>query len=245
MAIDTAGSLTYYLSLAVEHKDYLGAIRHWENLKLAFGDDLVWVKDLTSVQADSTEVKSIPFKELYYASGPKLFRKGSLLPERNLPSLLWTPITRALPVTLPALNHNYFGVDGKVPVRLVRSEKETESFALKVGLETLAAYVHTAPAIRLGGLQWTIIGETEALITGTPLLPLQGSAFWRRESFLLPAGFDLELPLLYKELNHLLNPHNDSFVLWNEEGQYSILNGGSFTPLSVSSFRITMERRAG
>lgn len=243
MAIDTTGSISYYLSLAGEHAAYLGTIRHWENLKIAYEGNVVWVKDLSPVQVDSLEVKSIPFKELYYAQDGKLFLKGSLLPSRNLPSLLWTPIGRGLAVTLPAYNHNYFGLTGNVNIRLAPSEKETESLALRVNINVLQNYIVTAPAIRLEGLQWTVLGAIEALLLGAPLLPLQGQAFWRRGDFLLPAGFDLELYAVSDDLSQLLNPEGDSWILWQEDGRYSKLDKQAFTPLSISSFRLTMERR--
>jgi hypothetical protein len=243
MAVDTTGSVSYYLSLGAEHAAYLSSIRHWENLKIAFEESVVWVKDLSPVQVDSLEVKSIPYKELYYAQDGKLFRKGSLLPTRNLPSLLWTPIGRGLPVRLPAYNHNYFGLASNAGIRLIPSEKETESLALRVDINVLLNYILTASAIRLERLQWVILGTAEALLLGTPLLPLQGLAFWQRGDFLLPAGFDLELYALSNDLNLLLNPEGDSWILWQEDGRYSKLNKQAFTPLSISSFRLTMERR--
>jgi len=243
MAIHTSGSITYFLSLPVQHKDYLGAIRHWENLKVAIDEDVIWVKDLTGTQTDSVEVKSMPYKELYYADGPKLFPKGSLLPRRNVPSLLWTPIERGLPVSLPAFNHNYFGITEKASIRLVATDQEAPALALMVTIDALHDYILTAPAIRLQGLQWTLVNSSHALLIGTPLLPLQGEVYWKRGNFLLPAGYDLELYAVSDSVNLLLNPGLDAWILWDKAAHYCTVSKDAFTPLSISSFRLSAERR--
>jgi hypothetical protein len=245
MAIDPSNDITYFLSVAVGHKDYLGAIRHYSNLKIAFEEGLVWVKDLTSVQLDSIEVKSIPYKQLYYSSGPKLFLKGSLLPSRGVPSLLWTPIERGLPVRLPSFNHNYFGIQDKAGIRVIASVNEVEAIALMVDLQLLENYLETAPAVRLKNLSWTIVEDRKALILGTPLLPLQGKVFWRRDDFLLPAGYDLELPVLCDTIHKELNPGKEHWIIWNKDDSYKKLDKRLFRPLSIYSFRLSSKKVYG
>jgi hypothetical protein len=242
MAIDPSNGINYFLSVAVEHKDYLGAIRHWSNLKIAFEEDLVWVKDLTSVQLDSIEIKSIPYKQLYYSSGPKLFLQGSLLPSRNIPFLLWTPIKRGLPVRLPSFNYNYFGIQDRASIRVIASANEVEAFALMVDMKALGGYLETAPAIRLKNLSWAIVEDRKALILGMPLLPLQGEVFWRRNDFLLPAGYDLELPALSGMISEELNREKNQWIVWNKDGSYGKLNRKGFKPLSIYSYRVSIGR---
>jgi hypothetical protein len=79
MAEDTSNNLVYWLQLKLVHKEYLGAIRHWDNLKMATDKDHLWVKDFTAVQLDSAALKSIPFTALFYCKDDQLFLKGSLL----------------------------------------------------------------------------------------------------------------------------------------------------------------------
>lgn len=242
MALDPSNGLNYFLCIAAEHAHYLAAIRHWNNLKIAFDEKVVWIKELSAVQADTVEVKSIPYKELYYASGHKLFLKGSLLPERNIPSLLWTPIERGLPVKLPAFNHNFFGIHSKAIVGLIPSDEEKEAHGLIVDLSTLQTYIETAPAIRLKGLHWAIIDNKQAIILGNPLLPLQGQVFWQMDDFLLPAGYRLELPVLAGTLNDILNANNDHWIVWNTDSSYWKIHKQALRPLSISSARASIQQ---
>lgn len=239
MAIHSSDRVNYFLSLPLQHKDFLGEIRHWGNLKIGFEDDLIWIKDLNLVQIDSVEVKSIPYKEIYYASGDKLFLKGSLLPSRRIPSLLWSPIHRGLSLELPRSNHNYFRVASKANVRIVTSAVEKESYGLLVAIDELQKFIETAPSIRLKNLRWVIV-DNKALILGNPLLPLNGDVFWKRDNFLLPSGFDLELPILTSTIAELINKEQDHWIVWNKEGSYYAIDKRLFSPLSISSFRLTI-----
>lgn len=236
MAIDSANSVAYFLSLPLQHKDYLGAVRHWDNLKVGIEEDLIWVKDLTTVQVDSVEIKSIPHKTLYYSNGPFLCRQGSLLPDRALPSLLWTPIERGLPIELPAFNHHYFGLSEKVAIRLMPTDEEQEAYANLVSMEALQHYVETAPAVRLQKIQWVIVNE-KALLAGIPLLPLKGDVYWRQNNFLLPAGYRFELSLLTETLQAMLNPDDDHWIIWQTDGRYRKVAKEQMRTLSIASFR--------
>ena len=244
MAVHSANGVTVYLAVPAAHKDDLGAIRHWDNLKIAFEAETVWLKELTPAQAESIEVKSLPYKTLYYAAGPQLFLQGSLLPDRAVPSVLWSPIERGLPVTLPAGNHNFFGVREKAAVSLARSDDEREPFALAVSLKALRTYVEGAPSIRLKHLRWVLVDETEAVVLGAPLLPLQGEAFWRAKDFLFPAGYALERPLLMETLQQLLNPQGEDWNIWNREGSYWKLPKETTKPLSIASVRQSLKPSA-
>jgi len=239
MAIHSPDSLSYFLLLAREHERFLGTIRHWRNLQIGFDEGYIWIRDLNLMQVDSVEVKSIPYKEIYYQSGDWLFLKGSMLPDRRLPRLLWSPIQRGLAIELPAFNHNYFGLDSKAEIRIVPSVKENESCGLLVPVYQLQTYMETAPAIRLKNLSWVVI-EDQALILGTPLLPLRGKTFWKRNNFLLPAGFDLELPILTDTINELINIDQQCMIVWNEAGEYFSIDKSFFQSLSISSFRLTI-----
>ena len=243
MAQDPANGVGWYLSVDTAHRHYLGAIRHWGNLKVATEEGLLWVRDFTAVQVDSVEVKSIPYKQLYYAREGRLFLQGSLLPDRPVPSVLWTPIERALPLKLPAFNHNYFGVADRLVTRLAPSGTEKEASCLLTDIQALGHYIETAPAIRLKHLSWVMVGNDQALVLGRPLLPIEGAAYWRKDDFLLPAGFDLELPSLVPVLNHQLNAQGTHWVIWDTRGRYHPLSKDLLRPLSISSFRRSINQQ--
>lgn len=241
MAPDVADGIRYYLAIAATHKDHLARIRHWPNLKVAFDDAKLWVRDFDYAQIHSVEVKSIPFKDLFYEQGNKLFFLNSRLPERLAPALLWTPIDRALPVSLPSFNHNYFGLHDTIEIRFVPSDAEADTAAMLVTLDVLGRYLQTAPAVRLQKIRWVVFNNTHALLLGKPPLPVPGETFWQRKDFLIPTGHDFELFVLADALQKKTNPGRDHWVVWQTNGTYVRIAKESVMPLSRSSYRLTCQ----
>lgn len=241
METDSSGNvISYLLQIRVDEKERLGAIRHWQNLKVAFDNTVIWVKDFSKEQINSIEVKQIPFTELFYLKNNLLFKYNSLVPEKKMHSgLLWTPINRALPVELSNYNHNFFGINERVSIKLIESSTEHEPHALLTTINDAQNYITTAAAIRLKNLRWVIVNN-ELLIIGKPLLPLIGKTFWLKNDFLLPTGFDFELPVLEKSLQRLVNPNNDKFIIWYKDASYACIDKNDAATLSISSFRKTI-----
>jgi len=239
MAKYTANPVTdYLLELPATHKELLGHIRHWDNLKAAFEGDNLWLKDISSEQADSTLIKALPYSKLYYAKDGLLFLKGSLLPVKKMPQALWSPLVYALPVSLPAINHNYFGINQKIAITILPSQKEQPAYAVLAEKAAAGNYIQTAPKVRLSKLTWVGINNS-LLIAGTPLLPVAGRSYWLSNDFLLPLGFDFELPLLAKKLKQQIDPDNSTLILWQHNNTYLSIKKEAFMPLSISSFRLT------
>ena len=239
MAKDVANDLSYFLSLDEKDKDYLGSIRHWEQLKVGFEQPKIWLKDLDYAHISSVEVQTLPSKRIYTEKDGKLFPLGSLLPEGRLPSVMWTPISRAFPVSRPSLNHNYFGLTKTMEIRLITSENEQESVASLFPVKQLGKYLESAPAIRLKPLKWTLLDKHHALVLGTPLLPVAGVTYWQEGRSLLPAGFKLELHALNEHLTSLAGAEGNDLVLWDPSGNYTLIREDQWEQLSLSSFRLT------
>ena len=230
---------TYYISLPRLNIDCLGAIRNWNDPKLAFDKDIIWIKDLNKIQIESVEIQSIPGITIFYEKDNKLFKRNSLLPYSNIPysnipSLLWTPLTRALPIELPQYNDNFFTISSKLKLQLIPSETEKEGYALITSLHNLGNYIETAPDVRLKPLQWTIINNN-ALIAGTPMLPIKGEVYWLFESLLIPVGYGFNYPVLLNEFCKKLPA--DSFVICTKDEGYKFFDKASLSQLSISSFR--------
>ena len=239
MAEDPFHDVTWLLEIEQQHLDYLGPVRHWGQLKMAASPGSYWISGLTADQLESPEIKSIPFKSLYFAKGQLLFHRGGLVPVKKLPDfLVWTPLERGLPLDLPSFNHNYFGIAEKLIIRLVPSRKEEEPAALLTSIAHLRTYILTAPAVRLIPLSWVIIDD-RVLILGKPLLPLPGDSYWRKGDDLLPAGLDWEWSALTGALNQEFNPEGDLWLLWDKDGQCLAVEKRLCRPLSISSFRLT------
>lgn len=229
----------YFLEINKEHKDFLGSIRHWDNLKVAFETTVIWVKDFSFAQISSPEMLQIPYAKIYELKDNLLFEKDKLLPSKKLPSgLLWTPILRALPVALPKFNHNFFGIDQRINMVLKPSEDTKEAYALLVDYEELKSYIESAPKFRLEPLRWVVINK-KALIIGIPLLPLKGCTYWFDNHFLVPSGYNFEWNALTKIIQQKINPSTENMVLWNTDSSFSNIPINTIKQLSISSFRLT------
>lgn len=244
MAKDAADSVTWYLVVAQQHRDDLANIRQWEQLKVGMDDGRIWVKDFDYAQINSVEVKSIPYKKIFYASEGKLFLQGSRLPDRNIPSLLWTAIERALPIVLPDFNHNYFGVQGEISVSLMPTDKEIEAVAMMTSMDALGQYIANASAVRLQPLVWAILNRDKVMIFGTPLLPIDGHAYWQRDNHIIPAGMDFDLYLLSDALNDSIDKERLHWIVWNTNGTYFLIDKHDLQPLSAGSYRKSMQEMA-
>ncbi|MFT2010996.1 hypothetical protein ACMA1I_20150 [Pontibacter sp. 13R65] len=238
MAPDAENHLIYYLLLHTAHKADLGAIRHWDNLKVAFDGDHIWLKNFTYAQLDTVEVKSIPFKAIFYENRNKLYRLNSLLPDQQIPNVHWAPISRALPVEFPSFNHNYFGTTEKVAIKLLPKAEFQQVVALITTLKNLQPYLETAPAVRLQRLRWTLLDGNEALLLGTPLLPVPGETYWQHKDFLLPSGLDFEFPIIADALQNIINPTGKDMIIFQADATYFAVPKSHLLPLTLSSFRL-------
>lgn len=237
MAQDATSSVKYYLRVEKTYQNDLAELRAWANLKVAFEADEIWVTNFTYDQIHAITIKQIPFKTLYYAKQGKLFLLNSRLPETIEPQFLWTPIVRAMPLTLGGYNHNYFGVNESITIKLKPADDERNSAAILATLKDVSAFIQNAPEFRLTNLNWCLINENKALIIGNPLLPINGKVFWRLNSMFVPIGSDFELSIAAELIESRINEDTLSYILWNEDGQYSLIPKASFSQLSISSFR--------
>ncbi|MFH6946376.1 hypothetical protein [Flavobacterium sp. FlaQc-50] len=229
----------YFLEINKRDLEFLGAIRNWETIKLAFDEQLVWLKDFAPEQLNAIEIQQIPFHVIYELKENLLFKKGSLLPSKKLPSgLLWTPIMRALPVSMPRFNHNYFGIDQNIEIRLKPSEIVQEPYALLTDFSEIQSYIETAPDFRLKPLKW-IVADQKILVLGNPLLPVKGNTYWLKENFLLPTGYDFEWSILAKTIQKNSNPLEEDLLIWNRDNSCFRIPKNKMKPLSISSFRLT------
>ena len=242
MAQDSASSLAYFLLVDKINKDDLAPLRKWSNLKVAFDKNQIWITNFDHNQIESIEVKSVPYKTLFYRKGSKLFLLNSLLPDRNEPSFLWTPIERAFPLEIKNANHNYFGIEEKISIKLVHDELEREAEVLLTDISSLENYLISSPQVRLKNLTWVILGTSEVLIFGKPLLPINGTVFWKNQEAIIPVGYNFELFNLSQIINKKINSNKTAWVIWFKDATYFSLEKNQIMPLTLSSFRKTKQK---
>lgn len=240
MAEDSSNSIkTFWAELPKADEDLLGAIRDWKNVQIAMDEEIIWLKGFTDEQAASSEIQQLPNFILYELRDELLFRKEALVPSKKMrTALLWTPIDKALKLTFPISNNNFFGINEKVEVKLKSSEEEQPAMALLCSISEIKEVIITTPKFKLEKLSWIIIND-KALFMGTPLLSFPGKTFWLKDDHLLPTGFDFEFKDLSSLLQRKYNECNEDWLLWSENGSVLSINKENFRKLSVSSFRLT------
>jgi len=240
MAEDSSNSIkTFWAELTKANEDFLGAIRNWKNVQIAIDEEVIWLKGFTDEQAASSEIQQLPNFILYELRDGLLFRKNALVPSKKMrTALLWTPIDKALKLTFPISNNNFFGIDEKVEIKLKLSEEEQPAMALLCAISEIKEVIITTPKFKLEKLDWIVIND-KALFMGTPLLGFPGKTFWLKDDHLLPTGFDFEFKNLSSLLQRKYNANQDQWLLWNENGTVLPINKEDYRKLSVSSFRLT------
>lgn len=240
MAEDPSNGIKeFWAELPRADEDFLGAVRDWKNVQIAIDDETVWLKGFTEEQAMSADIQQLPNCMLYELRDGLLFKKEGLVPSRKMrTALLWSPIDKALRLTFPASNNNYFGISEKVEVRLKPGDEEHPAAALLSSIQEIKDSIPAQPNFKLDKLEWTVIGD-KALFLGTPLLSLPGKTYWARDGHLLPAGFDFEFKNLSSLLQQQYNKNLQKWMLWIEDGTYLSVKREDFRKMSVSSFRLT------
>lgn len=237
MAGYASGNIEYLLSIPASAEDSLATVRYYSNLKVSKDEGLIWVKDFTAYQLNTVEVKSLPFKQVYVVRDNMLFAEGNNLPSRKAPVLMWTPIIRAIQITLPVTNSNFFGLKGTVINRLITSERERPSVALTCSFADLSQYAENGYESRLDKLEWVILDNGNVLIKGIPLLPIPGSTYWLEHNFLIPTGYEFEFDSLNQITDRKINPSAEYWIMWHTDNSFSRIEKAKFRQLSLSSVR--------
>ncbi|MCQ4141626.1 hypothetical protein [Chryseobacterium sp. EO14] len=240
MAKDSSNGLKeFWAEIPRADEDFLGSIRDWKNVQIALEEDVVWLKGFTDEQAVSSEIQQLPNFLLYELRNGLLFRKAALVPSKKMrTALLWTPIDKALRLNFPSFNHNFFGIDGKIEIKLKPSEEEHPATALLCSIKEIREAIIALPKFKLEKIDWMVIND-KALFIGNPLLSFPGKTFWSKDGHLLPTGYDFEFKNMSSLLQRKYNAGRDQWLLWNENGNVLYLNKEDFRKLSVSSFRLT------
>ena len=200
MAGNVDFNLKYFARIKEANLDLLVGLYNWEHLFVANEDGYIWIKDITADEIDSVPLKSILGLERFYVKQGKLYPYNKLLPIGNEPSCLWTKIKRAIHLDLPSKNHNFFRLEPSIEVKIVPSNEPKDASIHLIDLSLFKEYVKTASTLRLRPLLWAIIGH-QAMVVGWPLLPLPGATYWKGGSFIIPTGYDLEIPSLINAIN--------------------------------------------
>ncbi|MEM1318631.1 MAG: hypothetical protein AAGG75_00175 [Bacteroidota bacterium] len=222
------------LRLAASQLDSLGTLRHYTELRLAHDGDWLWLRGLPSTSLPLA-MQQLPAQARYRLDAEGLlFPLGQKTPTGRLPQLNWQPLPEALPVELPpsALPAE---IRTHCPVRLQPTDTPHPGFALCCQLQHWKSFGETAAQARLEQLRFAVSENNQVLIIGQPLPPLPGKEYWRRGQLLLPAGFDLEWPIIAP----LLHDDAQSYLLLDKAGNAQEVELDCFVAARRSAIRLS------
>lgn len=240
MAANIEINIEYLAIIKIEHKDYLNQLRHWKNLKIASHANSIWIKEITHDQLNNNVFESIPYMEVYAIQNKNLIPKGKIIPTEIVPNLLWTPIQLAIPVQLPKLNSNYFGLTFSYTPKLKKTEQEVPASVLISTINNVDHYINKSSKHRLQQIQWTRLPDNRVLFIGKPMLPINGEAYWISGDFIFPLGYNLELSFLHLEIAKMIDATRLNFIWWVTEFEFALIDKSLFTPLSIASWNKTL-----
>jgi hypothetical protein len=227
------------LELPARDRQALGTVRHLPGLRVAEAAGQLWLRGLPARGELPLAVRTLPAAGVYTLDAhERLFPLGQRTPTRQLPALTWQPIAEFVSLELPTA-----ALPAQSPppyrLRLVPSGRAVSGTALLTTLPAWHAYAATAPAIRLRHLRFAASADGRVLVLGTPLPPIASQEYWPQQGLLLPAGFDLEAPLLAPLLARQLNPAADAVVLFAPDGSWERIPHAHLVPATRSAVRLT------
>jgi hypothetical protein len=227
--------------LSTAHAAALGSVRTFPGLLAARSGEEIWVRGIPTGKPDK-KISVLPAKHTYFIDEQeRIYAPGALTPSDTLPALEWVPLLSFIKVTLPVSALPGVLEESQL-VKLVRTEGNViipENDALLTPLETWETYVSTAPLVRLQHLYFAVSENSEALIIGTPNIPLPGKTYTLRNNILLPAGYDFDPPTIASLVAKALNPVNDGILLFHENGHWEKIRFDCFVPATRSAVRLT------
>jgi len=224
--MSNASSNTWYW-IPYASKAALFQLRDLNSLEMAPSDKGYWVRE-RSENFDSTladRLCTLPGVLVYSLRDAQLYLQNRILPSLRAPHFLWSPLDKLLPARLPQTTNVEYFTPNSVSIKLVKDDSERSAFAQLVDTTLLSAFAKTAPLVRLEPITFCFIEEEKALLKGTPLLPLPGKGFWRKQQDLLPLGYTFEYPEALEVF-----PTNEMRV-WQTNGTFHSIPSRYWTPL--------------
>ena len=207
-------------------------------MQVAKEDEYFWVRGIVGDNIP-LKIRKLPATASYYLDEAfRLFPIGKNTPVGKLKNLDWLPIANFVEVEFPRA-----ALAGKTKltqsIRIVPSENTQEGVALLTNLSVWKNFANGAASVRLEKIKYAVSETREVLILGTPLIPIPGKEFWKRNQILLPNGFDLEFPVLADVIEQELNPKKDGILLFYEDGRWEKIMNKDFVKGSRSAVRGT------
>lgn len=234
-------------SLPIGDAALAARLRTRANLWVAVDGERLWLRGPSDADCDRALCSVAGLVRFELVLGNQLVPVGRRVATHLLPELPWMPIAEwfapapqvaALPAAAPA----------KTALTLVRIDRERPVDLLSVDLDLFLTWCETAPAVRLGVLDFAACAARDtdrpprACVRGTPLPPLPGVQCTLDQGIAVPAGYALDPPLDPRLLRAALALVPGEVALFERDGRWTRLAADAFAAASRSGARAT--RRA-
>ncbi|MFN8397375.1 MAG: hypothetical protein U0176_22320 [Bacteroidia bacterium] len=225
--------------LAESDRESLGHVRTITGLQVGLQIGKIWLRGILVDDGEiDLRIRQLPAMQRFFCEDGMLFLPEALTPVAHLPKLNWQSLQAHMPLDLPTAA--YAGESAqRIPVRLVPATQEQPVVALRCALEHLQAWADTAAEVRISRLRMAINSESDVLVMGHPLPNVPGTSYWSCDGLLLPAGMQLEFPLLAPVILSKVNPDKESIVMLDREGQPERIHLGLFVNATRSGIRLS------
>lgn len=227
--------------ISMKNKARLGTVRCLTDWVAAEDETTIWLKGGNSGEPVDLKIRQLPIDQIFLLDEKmQLFPVKGKTPVGLLQSMDWKVLTDFISVELPVAALPAQQMDTYEP-RLVPAEKEQPCEVLLTDWATWSAYAMKAPAIRLSPLQFAASASDDVLVLGTPLPPIPGKTYWRDQQLFIPAGWAFEVGINAQILSRSLCPEKETFLLFDEKGQWERIPGSAFVKASRSAVRLCNE----
>lgn len=225
--------------LAEADREALGHVRTITGLQVGLQIGKIWLRGILVDEGEiDLRIRQLPALQRYFCEEGMLFLPDALTPVAHLPKLNWQPLQAHMPLDLPTAAYAGESTQ-RIPLRLVPAKQEQPAVALRCALDHLQAWADAAAEVRIGRLRIAVDAEGTAFVMGHPLPNVPGTSFWNCDGLLLPAGMELEFPMLAPVILAKVNPTKENLVLLDHEGRPELIHLGHFVAATRSGIRLS------
>lgn len=171
-------------SLAPDATPALAALRLLPDVEVAETADALWLRG-----SGDEAPRHVPWTQRFELhDAGRLREPGCELFFGFLPEARWSPLHKALPVELPALNREGFAPSAVAPFLVRESGAAAHPAMLEINLDAWLTFAESAPAIRMQRLRYAQSDTGRIFITGAPLPSLPGTRFSMTHGIAVPCG---------------------------------------------------------
>ena len=207
------------------------------SVRIATTHDCVWVRFSATDEKLRKLEAVMPGRRFNLVDGNWLVPLGCQVAEMKLPALDWKTPESLVEVAAPTAAFAGKIVADHCPIaRLVRGGNESPAAAGLFAMQDLAAWVETAPLVRLNRLVYCVSDDL-CLVLGEPLPTITCQYLCQFGRVLLPAGMSWEPTVDVETLQDLFAVEDDRWLLWTNTDEWAVISKSMLMPLRRSSVR--------